>query len=149
MSTATTPTPTVVAWRVVDARGDVSLHHDRMRAEQAAVERHGLITELIVRPAPSASAALADAVHHMDLAMRLANRAVLADIETHSTRVQLGSTTWLDISHMLSPHEQPPEVLDMLREAIAYALDAGLCVSHFENPTLVRITPAGRRAGQI
>lgn len=40
----TTP---VVAYRMSNATGTASLHHERTRAEQAAVDHHGTVTELI------------------------------------------------------------------------------------------------------
>lgn len=37
----------IVAFRVVDSSGGTSLHHGRERALQAAVERHGVVAELV------------------------------------------------------------------------------------------------------
>ena len=74
-------------------------------------------------------------------AVRLANRAVVADIECHAVaadRAPDGRRVW-DIRPMLDPREQPPEFIDMAREAIDYALAAGLVQALPGQPHLVTI----------
>ena len=40
-------TAPVVAYRMRNPIGACSLHHERIRAEQAAVDHHGTVTELV------------------------------------------------------------------------------------------------------
>ena len=73
-------------------------------------------------------------------AMRMASRAVIADIESEAHRIVLDDgSTWLDLRPMLDPREHSPECLDMAREAIAYALDCRLVQPHPARSGLVRV----------
>jgi hypothetical protein len=73
-------------------------------------------------------------------AFLLANRAVVSDImsEAHKVRGSDGRTWW-DTRPMLDVHEHDPLVVDMARQAIDYALAAGLVTQHAFEPHLVRI----------
>ena len=78
------------------------------------------------------------------LAHAVADRAVLADIETNAVQVLLPESPtlgrrWLDLRPMVDPREVPAQVMDMHAEAIAYAHLRGLVVSHPAQPHLVRI----------
>ena len=57
------------------------------------------------------------------IAMRIADAAVVADIESYG--VPIGGRVY-DVSPMLDPREHAPQVVDMAREAIDYALERGL-----------------------
>lgn len=59
----------------------------------------------------------------VQLALSLADRAVLADIETYaacSGRTAEGRRIW-DVRPMTDEREHAPEIVDMAREALAYA----------------------------
>ena len=127
-TTAATPTPPaaftppVVAWRMRNAIGTCSLHHERVRAEDAAVTHRGTVMPLIECP-DSLRAVL---VHAMDIACR----AVLEDIEAHADLVLIDGVRWFDITPMRSEHEHSPEVLDMTHQALAFATLVGLIRQH-------------------
>lgn len=90
-------------------------------------------------PAQPLSAAAAG--HIVALAMRIANRAVLADITNESTRVDLGDGhRWYDIRPMLDNREHSGPSIDMAGEAIAYALDCRLVTRHPVHASYVCIT---------
>ena len=73
-------------------------------------------------------------------AFRLANRAVVSDIQDGGIKVrQPDGSIWWDTRPMVDPHEHDPIVIDMAKQAIDYALDAGLVVRHAFEPHLVRI----------
>lgn len=73
-------------------------------------------------------------------AFRLANRAVVSDIQTEGIKVrQPDGSTWWDTRPMVDPHEHDPIVIDMAQQAIDYALAAGLVVRHAFELHLVRI----------
>lgn len=75
-------------------------------------------------------------------AFRIANAAVISDIESEGVR-QHDRTggRWYDVRPMVDPHEHSPEVIDMNNEAIAYALAAGLITADLQHAHLVRINP--------
>lgn len=81
-------------------------------------------------------------VQMLQIAMRIANRNVVADIETNALRVfpHLAGR-WYDTRPMLDPREHCGPVLDMLTEALAYAEQAGLVRRHATERWLVCITP--------
>ena len=60
-------------------------------------------------------------------ALRLVDRAVVADIELHATRVGAEGRLY-DLRAMLNEHEHAPQCIDMAREALAYAHARGLVV---------------------
>lgn len=78
-------------------------------------------------------------------AFRIANAAVISDIESEGNRITTISGRWYDVRPMLDPREHSSEVIDMFSEAIAYALAAGLITADPTHAHLVRInegTPA-------
>jgi len=80
-----------------------------------------------------------------ELATRLADRAAVCDVETEGIRVRdFGAGRWYDTRPMLDEREHSPEGVDMLREAIAYALQRGLAQAHPHHPHMLCIvhTPA-------
>lgn len=73
------------------------------------------------------------------MAIRIANDAVLADVETNCPRVDLGDGgTWRDTRPMLDPREHAPQITDMARLALDYALRAHIIRRHPQHPHLVR-----------
>lgn len=76
------------------------------------------------------------------LAMRIANRAVVTDIECGAHCVDIGDgLRWWDIRPMLDDREHCSESIDMAAEAIAYALDSGVVLQHPVHSTYLRIAP--------
>jgi len=159
--------PPVIAYRVTYSQDRRSLHHERPSAERAAVELHGLAITELIELTPHIRTALEDhaimsqtldrltsdptqhhlsGLEHITLALRIANRCVITDLQSNCQSVQLGDLTWLDTRAMLDEREHCGEVLDLHREAVAYALDAQLVTRHFQQPYLVRLTTAGQRA---
>lgn len=69
----------------------------------------------------------------------IADRAVVADIETEADPVP-GSPGWWDVRSMLSEREHGPQIIDMNREALDYAVMRGLAQRHPEHAHLLRIT---------
>jgi len=60
-------------------------------------------------------------------ALRLADRAVVGDVECEGTRVDDGAPQPVyDISAMFDPNEHSPEFIDMASEGIAYGIGRGL-----------------------
>lgn len=82
---------------------------------------------------------LLDATEHMAMAMRLASAAVISDMETNAASMTINGQRWWDVRPMLDEREQPPECIDMAREAIAYAIDAEIVVQHPEQPHWLQI----------
>lgn len=73
-------------------------------------------------------------------AMAIANRAVVADIETACVLVALDEPgRWYDTRPMLDPREHSPQAIDMATQALAYAVYVGLAKHHSTLPHLVRI----------
>lgn len=89
-------------------------------------------------PAPSFTTAM------LATAVAIADRAVVADIESEGTRTPCAATgaTWLDISSMLNEHEHAPAFIDMNRQALAWAFARSLVVQHPNHPHLVRVKTA-------
>lgn len=71
-------------------------------------------------------------------AIRIADRAVLSDIETEGVRVGARSDRTYDVRPMLDERERGAESVDMASEAIAYALVRGL-IQQAGEPWLVRV----------
>jgi hypothetical protein len=69
----------------------------------------------------------------------IANRAIVSDIETECTRIDIDGMTWWDTLPMLNEQEHSTEVLDMVCEAMSFGLASGLLVRHPQMPQLVRI----------
>lgn len=73
-------------------------------------------------------------------AFRIANAALVADIEGEGTRVhERVDGRWYDIRPMLDDREHSPEFIDMNREALDYGLAAGVITADASVPHLVRI----------
>ena len=75
----------------------------------------------------------------MRSARRIADRAVIEDIESYGVAEKIHGATWYDIRPMVSRHEQPAENVDMALEALQYAASRGLIVHRPGEPHLVRI----------
>lgn len=73
------------------------------------------------------------------LGLRIADRAVVSDVETMGVPVQHADGRWYDCRPMLDPREQPDSLVDMAREAIAWGLQRGLLVAHAYVPGLYRV----------
>lgn len=70
---------------------------------------------------------------------RIADRAVLQDIESEAVRVGDRHDRCYDVRPMLDKHEHGAESIDMFSEALAYAITRGLVVPSEGTPWLVRI----------
>lgn len=82
---------------------------------------------------PNAASALA-------LQQRLADRAVICDIECEANAERdAAGRLWYDVRPMLDEREHSPELIDMAREAIDYALARGLIERHAQMQHMVRI----------
>lgn len=80
-----------------------------------------------------------------ELAHRLADAAVLCDIETEGVHItDLDGTRWIDVRPMLDPREHAPEVIDMATQALAYAAARGLVRPHPEHEHYVQVLRAPR-----
>ena len=62
------------------------------------------------------------------LAVRIADRAVVADIQSFGVAVRSGGLRAWDCRPMVDAREHCEEVVDMAREAIVYAVARGLAV---------------------
>ncbi len=88
------------------------------------------------RPAAAAPAGL----EHLAATMaRIADRAVIGDIEGEAVRVGDSHDRCYDVRPMLDKHEHSAESIDMFSEALAYAITRGLVVPSEGTPWLVRI----------
>ena len=78
-------------------------------------------------------------------AFELANDYVICDIECNctATTVAGSSARWYDTCSMLDSNELSDQAVDMNRQALAYADEAGLIERHRIAPHLVRIVPRG------
>lgn len=72
-------------------------------------------------------------------ALRLADRAVVSDIETMAVRDRGREGRVYDVRPMLDEREQPAEWVDMAREALAYGLARGILAPELDAPHLLRI----------
>jgi hypothetical protein len=79
------------------------------------------------------------AIEHLALSLRIANRAVITDIELNACRVDLDGAIWWDLRPMLDEREHSAIVCDMAREALAYAGYSHLITAHPQHIHLVRI----------
>lgn len=78
-------------------------------------------------------------------AVRIANQAVVADIESSCPALRSPcGRTWYDVRPMLDEREHSPPVVDMAREAITYGIEAGLLVRHDEHPHWLRVAHPSR-----
>lgn len=90
--------------------------------------------------------ALLPIAQHLERAMRIANAAVVADIESNcpALRSPCGTMTWYDTRPMVDEREHSPEVVDMAAVAIQYGVEAGLLLRHAEHPYWLRVARPGR-----
>lgn len=84
-------------------------------------------------------AAKADLEHLAATMARIADRAVLTDIESEAVRVGAAHDRCYDVRPMLDKHEHSAESVDMFSEALAYAISRRLVVPSEGAPWLVRI----------
>lgn len=83
---------------------------------------------------------LADAAALVARAFRLANAAVVTDIESEGVRLHdRTGGRWYDLRPMLDEREHCPEFIDMAREAIDFGLAAGLLTADPTHAHIVRI----------
>lgn len=73
------------------------------------------------------------------LAIQLATRAVITDIESEAHKVQLDGRIWWDTRPMTDEREHSPESIDMATQAIQYALCAQIASVHPQRPYLLLI----------
>lgn len=80
-----------------------------------------------------------------ELAHQIADRAVICDIECHAVRTRdyAERVCWY-IAPMLDAREHAPEVIDMMLQAIDYALQRGLISRHpaFKDVVYINRSPA-------
>lgn len=69
----------------------------------------------------------------------IANAAVICDIESYCTQVHIGGWLFWDTTHWTSLHEHAAEEVDMAKQAIDYALQAGLAMQHPQQKHLLRL----------
>lgn len=72
-------------------------------------------------------------------ASRIADRAAVTEIQSEAVGEPIAGVLWYDISHMLNPHEHPPESIDIARELIDHAIDRRLVIPHPTQKHLVRV----------
>jgi|GEM_PF-3387980 len=81
-------------------------------------------------------------IQQAELAHEIADRAVVADIETECICVSdEAGRGWWDTRVMLDPREMPDDCIEMSRQALDYATHRGLITRHPDAPHLVRINP--------
>ena len=77
------------------------------------------------------------------LAHRIADRAVVSDIETAGVaETDAQGRRWYDTRPMLDPREQPDDFIEMTVQALTYAHERGLVSPHPGHPHLVRTAKA-------
>lgn len=72
----------------------------------------------------------------------IADRAVIADIETEGVRVGQRKARCYDIRPMLDEREHSPQSIDMASEALAYAIARGIVAFDQGEPWLARVVVA-------
>ena len=91
---------------------------------------------------------MTDAINHIrlaELAHRLADRAVVSDIESEAHgQTDAQGRRWYDTRPMLDQREMGPDFVEMNRQALDYARQRGLVSPHPEHAHLVRITTKDR-----
>ena len=73
------------------------------------------------------------------LAFQIANRSMVADIESEGYRVQLDGLSWYDTRPMLDETRQGPEGVQLNTDALAFAITTRIVERHPELAHLVRI----------
>lgn len=87
-----------------------------------------------------AAAAQSLLVDMQRLTFVLANQQLIDTLDECSDEVYLDGLRWHDVTPMLSEHEHAPQVIDMHRACIAYALYWGVVQQHPRHPHLLRVT---------
>ena len=80
----------------------------------------------------------------MHLAYKLADEAVLCDIESEGVRVEQDGRRWYDVRPLLDERERSAECIDMAGEAIAYAIARGLAAQHPQQWYLLVLARSGQ-----
>lgn len=75
--------------------------------------------------------------------LRIADEAVISDVELYAEHVRIGCMSWCDVTPMLNPQELSPEVLDLARCTLQYGIERGLLLPHPQRPELVRVIRRG------
>jgi hypothetical protein len=84
-----------------------------------------------------------NAIRLAELAHKLADRAVISDIESEGhPQTDEHGRKWYDTRPMLDERELPSDFVEMNRQALQYASERGLTMPHPTAPYLVRITRA-------
>lgn len=75
------------------------------------------------------------------LGERVAARAVIADIETEATALEVDGDTrrWWDLARMFDDTRHPAELIEMHHESITYAIGAGLIEQYPHRPMWARV----------
>lgn len=96
-------------------------------------------------PTPNVSHVPEAILEQIRRAFELANDYVISDIECNcvATTMPGSAALWFDTSSMLDAHELSDPAVDMTRQALAYADEAGLIERHRNAPHLVRIVRWG------
>lgn len=79
-------------------------------------------------------------------ALAIADRAVIADIETEGLRIGVPHARCYDVGFLLDSREQPPEAIDMFKEALGYAVCRRLVEIDIAHPHIVRIKQLEHRS---
>lgn len=88
-------------------------------------------------------AGLLDPDSQLSLAMAIAERAVVSDIESEGVKVRLDGVTWWDTRPMTDPREHAPEAADMATLAIRFAVGTRLAHVHPQRPYLLTFERQG------
>ena len=91
--------------------------------------------------APAAAQAVDMALSLLRDSLRIADAAVLADVESGAVPVHIDGARWHDTRPMLDPREHCDDVLEMTRLALGYAIARGLVERHAAQGHLVRVRP--------
>lgn len=79
-----------------------------------------------------------------ETAFAIADQAVVADVETNALMVGVlaDGRRLYDVRPLLDPREQPPEVLDMARQAVDYGVARGL-LTHTDTAGVLAVRRMG------
>lgn len=80
------------------------------------------------------------ALDAINLAMRIADRSVVSDVECMGVRdYSMPAGPWYDVRPLLDEREHSPMVIDMARDAMAWGVHRGLLQHHAQMPYMVRV----------
>lgn len=85
----------------------------------------------------NANPPLLDTDAQMKLAVSIADRAVISDIESEAIRLDLDGRAWWDTRLMTDAREHAPEVVELASDSIRYAVGTGLASVHPNQPYLL------------